>query len=59
MTYANEYIGEIEVKNKEDEEKKTKERLEKYKELMDEIKEKEEEEEQWILRRLAKTFLKE
>ena len=56
MTYANEYIGEIEVKNKEDEEKKTKERLEKYKELMDEIKEKEE---QWILRRLAKTFLKE
>ena len=59
MTYANEYIGEIEVKNKEDEEKKTKERLEKYKELMNEIKEKEEEEEQWILRRLAKTFLKE
>ena len=59
MTYANEYIGEIEVKNKEDEEKKTKERLEKYKELMDEIKEKEEEEEEWILRRLAKTFLKE
>ena len=45
MTYANEYIGEIEIKSKEDEEKKTKERLEKYKELMDEIKEKEEEEE--------------
>lgn len=44
MTYANEYVSEIEVKNKEDEEKKMKERLEKYKELMGEIKEKEEEE---------------
>ena len=42
MTYANEYIGEIEVKNKEDEEKKTKERLEKYKELIDDSREEEE-----------------
>lgn len=45
MTYTNEYVSEIEVKNKEDEEKKMKERLAKYKELIDEIKEKEEEEE--------------
>lgn len=45
MTYTNEYVSEIEVKNNEDAEKKMKERLEKYKELMDEIKEKEEEEE--------------
>ena len=42
MTYANEYIGEIEIKNQEDAEKKMKERLEKYKELIDDSREEEE-----------------